>query len=259
MYYLVIFVIFVLLLLFKRYQASIKGSVGEKLTKNKLNISRMLGREGEILNNVYIPKANGETSEIDLLYITKKGIFVIESKNYSGYIFGSEQNQYWTSTLYARSRREVEKYQFYNPIKQNRTHIKNLKEYLGYDVPCFSIIVFSDRCSFKNINLFSNDVFVCHRSHINRIISEIWEKSEDALTDNDVFNIKVDLEKNVKVDQDTKELHIKQIRDKYYDNVCPLCGGKLVLRQAKHGQNAGNSFYGCSNYPQCKYIKNIDN
>ena len=45
---------------------------------------RLLGRDGKILRNVYVPKENGETSEIDVLYITQKGIFVIESKNYSG-------------------------------------------------------------------------------------------------------------------------------------------------------------------------------
>jgi 5-methylcytosine-specific restriction endonuclease McrA len=31
---------------------------------------------------------------------------------------------------------------------------------------------------------------------------------------------------------------------------CQWCGGKLVLRQGKNGE-----FYGCSNYPQCRYTK----
>lgn len=39
--------------------------------------------------------------------------------------------------------------------------------------------------------------------------------------------------------------------------VCPKCGGKLVLRTAKKGSNAGSQFYGCSNYPNCKYTKNL--
>lgn len=38
---------------------------------------------------------------------------------------------------------------------------------------------------------------------------------------------------------------------------CPRCGGMLVLRTAKKGANAGNSFYGCSNYPKCRYVQNI--
>lgn len=39
--------------------------------------------------------------------------------------------------------------------------------------------------------------------------------------------------------------------------VCPKCGGELVLRTAKKGSNIGSQFYGCSNYPNCKYTRNI--
>ncbi|NTW26875.1 MAG: hypothetical protein HGA36_00965 [Candidatus Moranbacteria bacterium] len=38
---------------------------------------------------------------------------------------------------------------------------------------------------------------------------------------------------------------------------CPLCNSTLILRTARKGQNAGNSFYGCANYPRCKFAKNI--
>ncbi|MFH0892485.1 MAG: restriction endonuclease [Candidatus Falkowbacteria bacterium] len=40
------------------------------------------------------------------------------------------------------------------------------------------------------------------------------------------------------------------------ENICSLCGGKLILRTARKGPNAGHQFYGCSNYPRCKFIKN---
>ena len=33
---------------------------------------------------------------------------------------------------------------------------------------------------------------------------------------------------------------------------CPVCGGPMVLRQAKRGANAGTPFFGCSQYPACK-------
>ena len=64
------------------------GKHGEKLTERELKLVRLFGRKGKTLRNVYVPKNNGETSEIDVLYITQKGIFVIESKNYSGWIIG---------------------------------------------------------------------------------------------------------------------------------------------------------------------------
>ena len=66
------------------------GSYGEKLTAKELKRVNFFGRKGKILRNVYLPKENGQTSEIDLLYITEKGIFVFESKNYSGWIFGND-------------------------------------------------------------------------------------------------------------------------------------------------------------------------
>ena len=56
---------------------------------------------GKVLQNIYIPQNDEGTTEIDLLYLTQKRIFVIESKNYSGYIFGNEKYSKWTSSLYA--------------------------------------------------------------------------------------------------------------------------------------------------------------
>ena len=71
----------------KLYQAlggdKLTGKLGEVLTAKELKYVQLFGRKGRILRNIYVPKDNGETSEIDLLYITQKGIFVFESKNYS--------------------------------------------------------------------------------------------------------------------------------------------------------------------------------
>ena len=39
---------------------------------------------------------------------------------------------------------------------------------------------------------------------------------------------------------------------------CPICSSKMVLRTARRGSNAGNQFWGCSQYPRCKGITNID-
>lgn len=60
------------------------GRRGEKLTEKELNLVKLFGRNGKVLRNIYVPKQNGETSEIDVVFITQKGIFVIESKNCSG-------------------------------------------------------------------------------------------------------------------------------------------------------------------------------
>ena len=231
------------------------GSIGELFTHCGLDIVRLFGQDGKILQNVYIPKNDGTTSEIDLLFITRKGIFVIESKNYSGWIFGSESDLYWTASLYGQ------KNKFYNPIKQNMNHIKWLKNYLGADIKMFSMIIFSDRCEFKKVNVDSADVRVIHRFQMFHSISEIWYSSADVLGTaqiNDIFSV---LSSLTGADDSVRKAHIENINNKFGNTdsgmMCPRCGSVLVLRQAKNGSNAGSSFYGCSAFPKCRYTKNL--
>ena len=93
-----------------------KGRYGEYLIYKYLKGHEING--AMFLFNVYVPKENGETSEIDVIMIHHKGIFVFESKNYSGWIFGSETQRMWTQTL-PKGRKRSHKESFYNPIIQN--------------------------------------------------------------------------------------------------------------------------------------------
>lgn len=249
-----------------------KGKHGEKLTEKELKKVNFFGRKGKTLRNVYIPKENGETSEIDVMFICQKGIFVFESKNYSGWIFGNEKDQYWTASLASG-----QKNRFYNPIKQNRTHLKWLSNYLSsldVEVPLFSVIVFSERCELKKITTFSTDINVIKRDNTYKTVKKIWNSSEDKLTENQVEMIYEKLSLLTNVDEAVKVAHIKNIENKYIkssddsvqsetkinertnDLICPRCGNKLVLRTAKKGHNAGNQFYGCAAFPKCRYIRN---
>lgn len=139
------------------------GKYGEKLTERELKFVRLLGRKGKILRNVYLPKNDGGTSEVDVIYITQKGIFIFESKNYSGWIFGNEKNKNWTTVLPNK-----QKIHFYNPIMQNKTHLKWMKHFIDEDIPLFSVVVFSERCELKEITVYSEDIKVisisCHLS-----------------------------------------------------------------------------------------------
>jgi predicted RNA-binding Zn-ribbon protein involved in translation (DUF1610 family) len=264
------------LLLDEIFDADWVGRRGEKLTERELKLVRLFGRDGEILRNVYIPKDNGETSEIDVLYITQKGIFVFESKNYSGWVFGDERSNYWTVMLPNK-----EKNRLYNPIKQNRTHIKWLDHYLGGNIPLFSIIVFSERCELKKVTVESADIYVIKRDRTYATVREIWDNAPDNMTDEQISAIYEKLEPLTDVDEAVKQAHIEDINQKYKSGVkkkvipegttniqeasstvstpiCPKCGAKLVLRTAKKGANIGNQFYGCSNFPKCRYIQNLD-
>ena len=246
----------------------VKGRRGEDQLERKLDTQGIWGREGKTLRNIYVPRVGGDTTEIDLLYITTKGLFVLESKNYAGYIFGSESSRNWTVTLYAGKTwyggKKVEKHQFYNPVWQNRTHIKHLTEYLKSEalfsnIPTFSVIAFSDRGSLKDVTVNSDNVYVCYKSGLSRTIRDIWENSPDALSQENVERIYNKLLPLTNKDAAEKQQHVQAISNRYSSTeTCPWCGGKLVLRTAKKGNNAGNQFYGCANYPKCRYTKKID-
>ena len=290
------------------------GKYGEYLTYQYLKSFEDKG--AKFLFNVYIPKENDETSEIDVIMIHQKGIFVFESKNYSGWIFGNENQKNWYQTL-PRGRGKSHKEHFYNPIKQNRTHIKHLKAFLGEDIQMWSIITFSDRCTLKDIKTTSEDVFVINRYDVSSTVSDICNRTDTALlSENDIADIYDKLYPCTQVDEATKQQHIADIQSKMdsqsvkepqanvlpsiqdksveqsndndavkdeniktnddakstacnetiqaesnSDNQprkCPKCNAELVLRTATRGANAGNQFYGCSNYPKCRYIENIE-
>lgn len=242
------------------FDANWVGRRGEKLTERELNLVKLLGRKGQVLRNIYVPKDNGETSEIDVVFITQKGIFVIESKNYSGWIFGDEKDTYWTAMLPNR-----EKNRFYNPIKQNRTHIKWLGQYLGEDIPLFSIVVFSERCELKKVTVESSDIRVIKRDRLYAAVRDIWDHANDAADETKVKALYDMLEVLTHTDQAVKAAHIERIHKKYNKTeqqdtslICPRCGSALAFRQAKKGANAGRGFYGCSKYPKCRYIRNIE-
>ena len=73
------------------------GQFGEFSTEYALTNHNLPG-DLVVLKNVYVPY-QGRTSEIDLLMIHEKGIFVFESKNYSGWIFGCADQLNWTQSL----------------------------------------------------------------------------------------------------------------------------------------------------------------
>ena len=138
------------------------GRMGEYLIYKYL---RDYEKDGaKFLYNCYLPKNQEETTEIDVLMIHTSGIYVFESKNYSGWIFGSEKQKTWTQSLPSGNKSKKE--HFLNPIMQNNLHIKCLKEYIGEDYPIHSIIVFSERCTLKQINLVSDDIKVIKRDQV---------------------------------------------------------------------------------------------
>ncbi|MBD7912853.1 MULTISPECIES: nuclease-related domain-containing protein [Clostridium] len=183
------------------------GNYGEYLSFNKLENIKGCKK---ILTNVYLPKQNGETTEIDLVFIHETGIYAIESKNYSSWIFGNEKSRYWTQT-FPNGRKE----KFYNPIMQNNTHIKNLAKVLNIDESSIkSVIVFSERCTLKKITVESQRVKVVNRNNLTRAINGLSSISKERYGEDKINKIYLKLKPYTCVSDDVKKKHINNIRVK---------------------------------------------
>ncbi|MBQ9604136.1 MAG: NERD domain-containing protein [Firmicutes bacterium] len=182
------------------------GKYGEYLIYHYLKNYENKG--AKFLFNCYLPRENEETTEIDVLMIHKSGIYVFESKNYSGWIFGNENNKTWTQTL--PSGRKSHKEHFLNPIMQNKLHIKWLKEIIGNEYPIYSIIVFSERCTLKKIELKSNSIKVIKRKEVVNTVNQI-DESCDILNEEKIAEINDKLYSYTQITETEKEKHIENI------------------------------------------------
>ena len=182
------------------------GLKGEKLTAD---ILKHYNAYGKILKNVYVPTFNNGTTEIDMLYITQKGIFVVECKNYSGIVTGKIKDNEWTQSFPNGTVRN-----FYNPVMQNETHIKFLKKYLNDKIPLFSLIVFSEKCTLKNFRQ-SKHTFIIRRDELAETLNQIFRNNNDVLSKSNIKSILSELKPLTKVKNSVKKAHIENIKAKH--------------------------------------------
>ncbi len=105
------------------------------------SVRRACGRKMQYIFNCLIPDGSGGSTEIDMIAVGRQGVFVYESKNYLGNVYGDTGDLYWTEQLGNSSRR------FYNPVRQNEGHIKKLGRFLPSDIPVHSVIAFGTELS----------------------------------------------------------------------------------------------------------------
>ena len=191
-----------------------KGEVGEYLIWKVLR--RFERKGGKFLFNLYIPKPNEETTEIDVVLIHPKGFFVFESKNYNGWIFGNENNRYWTQTLPMGRGYESNKEKFYNPLRQNGSHIKHLKRILNESVPMWSLIVFSDECTFKDVTVSSDKRYkVLHLNQLKSVVNKlIKDTKDDIFSDSDIQWMYDELLPFTDVSDEVKDFHFLRVSQK---------------------------------------------
>lgn len=237
-----IIVVFAVVVLFVKSPVA-KGKRGEARVSAILH--SLPSEEYLVLNDIVLDNGSG-MSQIDHIVVSLYGIFVIETKNYKGWIFGSETNPYWTQTIYGH------KSKFYNPILQNNGHVRALRRMLSAyrAIPIIPIVAFSGKCDLKNRYLFYSQVV-----YYVELRKTIRQYTERVMTVPQVNEIARYIQSNNltsdearKQQKNCAKARICQYETDLEQGRCPQCGGKLVLRTGQYGQ-----FYGCSNYPRCRY------
>ena len=236
-----------LLLGFLKYVVKpiIKGIVGEKVISVLLS---GLPKEQYILLNDVMLQTDKGTTQVDHILVSVYGIFVIETKNYKGWIYGGEYAEQWTQNIYGN------KSKFLNPLRQNYGHIVSLMQLLNLPKEAFiPIVAFAGTATLKikskqPVIYFTDIKKVVLQYQNKRFSEEEIVKLAEAISSGKMDGSLVERVQHVK---NIKE-NISVDREKVMNNVCPKCGGQLTQKKGKYG-----AFIGCRNYPECRYTMKV--
>ena len=220
-----------------------KGWVGEKKTELKLKFS--LNSDVYFQHhNIVVPSLNG-TTQIDHVLVSPYGLFIVETKNLSGWIFGTDKQSTWTQVIYKS------KHKFQNPLRQTYRHKKVLSKYLRIkEIYIHQVISFVGDCQFKT-DMPPNVIQSGLGAYIKQFNTKVFSIDEV----NEIQNVLSRLKSEVSV---STERHIQSLYNRHNSNtICPRCGSNLVERTVKIGSNKGSQFLGCADYPKCRFTKEI--
>ncbi|AJI08413.1 nuclease-related domain-containing protein [Bacillus cereus] len=188
----------------KKHVPKWKGKAGEKLVKRIL--SKLDPKSYFVLHNVTVYTEYGDTTQIDHIVIAETGVFVVETKNYEGWINGSEKAARWTQGIFRK------KSSFQNPFRQNYKHIKAIEWVMEQQLQCISIAAFHPKCSLKRVDVHSKGK---HALYYNDLKSCIESYTEVQLTNDEVQHIyQTMLRANID-DKDIKKKHVKYLQYKF--------------------------------------------
>lgn len=221
----------------------LKGWVGEQITclGMWMFLDKRIYRR---VQGVILPTTRG-TTQIDHVLVSPFGVFVIETKNMKGWIFGRENDEKWTQVLFGR------KYRFQNPLRQNYRHTKCLAEFLKLEHSLFhSIVFFIGDCRFKTpmpANVMSSGL----ASYIKSFRQPRLGSDRISAIDSTLKASKVNPDLSLRV-------HLASLKSRHGSTTaCPRCGGHLEQKVARRGRSPGHSFLGCSRYPACEFTRDL--
>ena len=238
-----VIVLIVTLITLSAVAAYLKTPVGKGVL-GELRVRWMVGktRPGTryVLNN-YIFMCDGRSVQIDHIVINKNGVFIIETKNYSGRIYGSDDQKRWTQVLaHGKVKNKI-----YSPVKQNASHIYKLGRVLGIDAYLTSVVVFVQ----NNTRFLRSDIAIPISTLKKKLKlpSKLKPYSKDEM---ELIYSAFESQRNTDITLKEHVQGIHKARELAEHDICPFCKLPLVTRKGKHGD-----FLGCSGYPRCTYTK----
>ena len=224
-----------------------KGHIGELLVRlfAHWQLDKQTYRR---LHNVTLNTPDG-TTQIDHVFLSPYGIFVLETKNMSGWIFGSEKQAQWTQKLYKRT------FKFQNPLRQNYKHLKALEATLGVNPEhLHSVITFVGGSTFKTevpVNVTQGIGFI---RYIKGFQQQAFSESEvEAM----LHTLQTGRCAPTLATHREHVQNLKRRSDPTAERQCPKCGSALLIRTVKSGAKAGQQFWGCSAFPKCRTMQSL--
>ncbi|PHQ98653.1 MAG: nuclease [Marinosulfonomonas sp.] len=227
--------------------SSSKGAAGEARVNSSLR-SNLNSHEYYVLTDLTLPTKGG-TTQIDHIVLSRNGIFVVETKNMSGWIFGDANKARWTQVLHRH------KTQFQNPLRQNYGHLRVVQDLLGIETKqLHNVVVFAGSAEPKT-DMPENVLWDT------RELSDYIRSRQNAhFSDNQLRIFKERLNRNaLDANRETNRAHIKHVKAKVAEQQndktkCPRCTAKMVERS---NRKSGEKFLGCSRFPKCKGTREI--
>jgi restriction system protein len=145
-----------------------KGEAGERLAAKYLkDLNPAFYR---VFHDLYLPRPDGRgTTQIDHVVLSRFGVFVVETKNYDGWIFGGARQKMWTQSIFGRNT------QFQNPLHQNHLHVLATRAFLGLADRHFHSLVFFIEGDFRSEmpeNVICSDLCGWIAGHRSILLSE---------------------------------------------------------------------------------------
>lgn len=218
------------------------GAAGERRVNSILR-GKLDEQTYVILDDLTLPTEKG-TTQIDHIVLSRYGIFVVETKNMSGWIFGSRDQARWTQVM----RRH--KSQFQNPLRQNYHHLKVVQGILDLKMGRIENLVVFIGSAIPKTTMPPN-VFWSGRD----LVSHIASRQSAMFTDTELREFtKLLRQASLEQNRETKRAHVQHVKSKAIERSsdktkCPRCGANMVERT---NRKTNQTFLGCSRFPKCR-------